>query len=300
MENIKQAAIGKSRSYTACLSEANKMLFDNIRVIFGRTWIFCTVLAVVASVYVSLYLHAMLYGGNTALNISIGILSLIMLGAEIAYYARVMFLINGRPMKWNLARCANLAMCYIGFYLIVGLLYAGVTYAVVSTQQPADLTRLQPMFMAFGAASLVIAFMMLPYVYVAMKYMMEPESKLRKIIFKSYATGLRHWGLIFIALFLAMLCVAVCATLVSIPMFIVMAANMLSVYGVNFLGDPTGLPSYFTAIQIVVFAMTTFILSYISIFTVFVCYFLYGSIETREKEKNEAKKELNVNRINQP
>ena len=37
MGNLKQASISKSRSYTACLSEAHRMLFDNIRSIFSRT-----------------------------------------------------------------------------------------------------------------------------------------------------------------------------------------------------------------------------------------------------------------------
>ena len=69
----------------------------------------------------------------------------------------------------------------------------------------------------------------------------------------------------------------ICAVLVSAPMFIVLAANSLSVYGVNFIGDPTGLPSYFTAIQLVVYALTFFIWAYINIFIIFVCYFLYGS-----------------------
>lgn len=31
MNNLKQAAVDKSRSYISCLSEAHKMLFDNIR-----------------------------------------------------------------------------------------------------------------------------------------------------------------------------------------------------------------------------------------------------------------------------
>ena len=65
MDNIKQAALSKSRSYIACLSEANKMLFNNIRTIFARTWIYCAVLAVVSAIYLSLYLHAMLFGYNT-------------------------------------------------------------------------------------------------------------------------------------------------------------------------------------------------------------------------------------------
>lgn len=292
MSNIKQSTISKSRSYTACLSEANKMLFDNIRAIFGRTWTYCTALAVVAAVYLSLYSHAMIYGNSTALTASLCVLSTIMLAAEIAYYARIMFLINGRPMKWNIIRTAKLAACYICFIMLISLLFTGITYAVILAKQPVTPLQLQPLLATFGAITLAISLLMLPYVYVAMKYVMEPETKLRRIIFKSYATGLRHWGLVFTALFLAALCVALCALLVSIPLFIVIAADSMSVYGVNVLGDPTGLPSYFTTIQVIVFALTFFIWAYINIFTVFVCYFLYGSIETREKEKRIAKKEL--------
>ena len=68
----------------------------------------------------------------------------------------------------------------------------------------------------------------------------------------------------------------------------------MSVYGVNTLGDPIGLPSYFVIIQSVVFVLTFFIWSYINIFTIFVSYFLYGSIKTREKEKMDAKQEMKV------
>jgi len=35
------------------------------------------------------------------------------------------------------------------------------------------------------------------------------------------------------------------------------------------------------------FALATFIWSYISVFYMFVCYFIYGSIEARVKEKKE-------------
>lgn len=294
MDNIKQAALSKSRSYIACLSEANKMLFDNIRTIFARTWIYCAVLAVVSAIYLSLYLHAMLYGYNPALKIGLGVFSLFMLCAGAAYFARIMFLVNGRPMKWNMVRSSKLTLCYVCFNAIIGLIFTAITYATVINKQPTDIMQLTPMFTAFGVASLVIMLLMLPYTYVVMQYMIEPECKLRKIIFKSYVTGVRHWGLIFTALLLAGLCVLICSMLVSVPIIIVMTANTLSVYGVNTLGDPTGLPSYFVIIQSVVFVLTFFIWSYINIFTIFVCYFLYGSIETRETEKRNAKKELKV------
>lgn len=292
MGNLKQASISKSRSYTACLSEAHRMLFDNIRSIFSRTWIYCLVLALASAAYLSLYIHAMLYGNTTWLTVALCAVSIITLCAEIAYYARAMSVVNGLPMKWNIKRCTILASCYIAFCVVIAFVYAAVFYGVTMAKQPATLYDMMPTFYILGGVSIVIYLLFLPFIYVGMKYLVETDSKLEKIIFKSYMTGLRHWGLIFTALFLATLCAIICAVLVSAPMFIVLAANSLSVYGVNFIGDPTGLPSYFTAIQLVVYALTFFIWAYINIFIIFVCYFLYGSITTREKEKNEMLNEL--------
>lgn len=294
MNNLKQAALDKSRSYISCLSEAHRMLFDNIRQIFSKTWIFVLVLSILSATYFSIHIHAMLYGTNTALTTGICITAVATLCAQVVYLARVMFLINGRPMIWNIKRCTNITACYIGFCFILTLIYAAITYGIVLSKGSVTLAELLPVFYIFGGVSFVIMLIMLPFIYVGLKYIMEPDSKLRKIITKSYVTGLRYWGFIFIALLLATLCTSICGALVSIPTLIVMAANALSVFGVNYLGDPTGLPSYFTVIQFTVVTFSSFICLYINIFAIFVCYFLYGSIETKEKEKKEYEKNKNV------
>ena len=292
MDNLKQAVINKSRSYTACLSEAHRMLFDNIKVIFIRTWAYSLVLAMVSALYLSLYIHAMLYGGGFGLAVMLCVATLAAIAAGTVFQARVMHLVNGRPMRWNLARCGILTACCIVAGIVLIGVCAAVVFGIVASQQYATLADMQPVFICLGGMSVVVALLMLPFVYTSMKYMMEPECKLRRMAAKTYAVGLRHWGLVFTALFLAELCVIPCSLLVSLPMFIVLAANSYSVYGVNFIGDPTGLPSYFTAIQAAVFTLTFFIWAYVNIFIVFVCYFLYGSIATREKEKKEIANEL--------
>lgn len=292
MENLKQSAISKSRSYTACLSEAHRMLFDNIKLIFSRSWMYCAALAMILSAYLSIYINAMLYGYTTTLMWWAIFVSILALCAGVAYHARIMHLINGHSMKWNIIRYSTVTGCYIALVLLISLIYAAVIYGVVMVKQPVNILQLQPLLITLAGVYVVILLLLLPYIYGIMKYLMEPECTLKEMIFKSYKAGMRHWGLIFIALFLTILCIMVCAMLVSIPMFIVTTANALSVFGVNFLGDPTGLPSYFIAIQVIVFALTFFIWAYINIFTIFVCYFLYGSIKTKEKEKIEAEKEL--------
>ncbi len=131
MNNLKQAAINKSRSYISCLSEAHRMLFDNIRQIFSKTWIFVLVLSILSATYFSIHIHAMLYGTNTALTTGICITAVATLCAQVVYLARVMFLINGRPMIWNIKRCTNITACYIGFCFILTLIYAAITYGIV-------------------------------------------------------------------------------------------------------------------------------------------------------------------------
>ena len=148
--------------------------------------------AFVSAVYLSLYIHVMLYGNNTGVTIALCVASLVTLAAEIAYYAKVISLVNGRPMKWNIARCTNIAACYIAFCVVLVSVYAFVAYGVVMAKQPVSLVEMQPLFYIFGGVSIIVMFLLLPFIYVAMKYFMEPESRLGKIIFKSYKTGLRH------------------------------------------------------------------------------------------------------------
>lgn len=285
MDNIKKSSISKSRSYTACLSEAHRMLFDNFRVIFSRTWIYAAAMAIIWAASFSLVNRTLLYGTNLGLTITSCAILLLTLAASVIFYARVIHLVNGRPMKWNIARCSALATFFIALTIVASTVCTTIVYAYFANRQPAYSIDLRPVIMATTVASVAFSLLMLPYTYASMKYLIEPESKFDNIITKSYITGLRHWGLIFTAMLLAILCVLVVSLFVSIPMYIVTTADAYSVFGVNVIGDPTGLPSYFHVIEYFVFAFTFFIWSYMNIFVIFVSYFLYGSIETREKEK---------------
>lgn len=285
MDNIKKSSISKSRSYTACLSEAHRMLFDNFRVIFSRTWIYAAAMAIIWAASFSLVNRTLLYGTNLGLTITSCAILLLTLAASVIFYARVIHLVNGRPMKWNIARCSALATFFIALTIVASTVCTTIVYAYFANRQPAYSIDLRPVIMATTVASVAFSLLMLPYTYASMKYLIEPESKFGNIITKSYITGLRHWGLIFTAMLLAILCVLVVSLFVSIPMYIVTTADAYSVFGVNVIGDPTGLPSYFHVIEYFVFAFTFFIWSYMNIFVIFVSYFLYGSIETREKEK---------------
>lgn len=288
MNNLKQESLNKSRSYTACISASHRMLFDNIRTIFKHTWLYALLLALSMSMMSMFYIKALIGGGYSSSSFICLVVSLLLVVCfQVGYTSRVLMLLNCQTMMWNVKRYLRLILLYLCVSFAVSAIQWILMYLVIggTTSVPSD--KMPVTMLLIACSSLFFACVLLPYVYVFMKYMMEPESKLSKLLFKVYKTGLRYWGFIFITLLLAFLCVAVCMFFVSIPMLVITMANTLSVMGVSYLGDSSGLPSYFDFLQYMIVAVSSFICLYINIFIIFVFYFMYGSIETREKERKD-------------
>lgn len=288
MNNLKQESLNKSRSYTACISASHRMLFDNIRTIFKHTWLYALLLALSMSMMSMFYIKALIGGGYSSSSFICLVVSLLLVVCfQVGYTSRVLMLLNCQTMMWNVKRYLRLILLYLCVSFAVSAIQWILMYLVIggTTSVPSD--KMPVIMLLIACSSLFFACVLLPYVYVFMKYMMEPESKLSKLLFKVYKTGLRYWGFIFITLLLAFLCVAVCMFFVSIPMLVITMANTLSVMGVSYLGDSSGLPSYFDFLQYMIVAVSSFICLYINIFIIFVFYFMYGSIETREKERKD-------------
>lgn len=288
MNNLKQESLNKSRSYTACISASHRMLFDNIRTIFKHTWLYALLLALSMSMMSMFYIKALIGGGYSSSSFICLVVSLLLVVCfQVGYTSRVLMLLNCQTMIWNVKRYLRLILLYLCVSFAVSAIQWILMYLVIggTTSVPSD--KMPVTMLLIACSSLFFACVLLPYVYVFMKYMMEPESKLSKLLFKVYKTGLRYWGFIFITLLLAFLCVAVCMFFVSIPMLVITMANTLSVMGVSYLGDFSGLPSYFDFLQYMIVAVSSFICLYINIFIIFVFYFMYGSIETREKERKD-------------
>lgn len=286
MNSLKQAPLNKNRSYTACISAAHRMFFDNIKPIFRHTWIYAMAYSLSFALYLSFSASHQVDRLSASALACVFISFMIMACAQIAYFARTMMLVDNQPMRWNVIRCIKIALWYTCLTVIIATATAILIYIITRGQPISNPDTLATLFLTLVSAVVIAACFMLPYIYVATKYVMEPDSKLRKLVFKSYKTGIRHWGFIFTTILITTLCVAVCAFFVSIPMLIIMMANIQSAVGVSLQGDPAGLPSYFNALKFIVISLSSFICAYINIFVVFVYYFMYGSIETREKEKS--------------
>lgn len=285
MDAIKQAQLKKSRSYTACITEAYRMFFNNIKLVFRHTWIFALACSLSIALYSSLHIDSLLDDNGRLFQTGPVLSLLLMVCANVAFYARVMMLINRQTMKWNTIRCAKLALCGLIIAMLPAIIIGVIAYMYGDALvKPGNVNG----FIISSTAVIAIFILMtLPLLYVSMKYLMAPGTTLRRTIISSYKTGLRHWGFIFTTSLLSGLLVTACTMLASMPTLIILTANSLSVAGVTFIGDPTGLPSSFFTTRFITFAATSFISLYINVFALFVYYFIYGSIDTRENEKKE-------------
>lgn len=288
MNDIKQIELYKSRSYTACLTEAFNTCAHNLKTIVLHTWGYALALAITASLCVSAATKILTNGADTAATACLLSLTLLFIAASIALYGRATTLINGRKTGRNIGRAARITLVALCFYIVITILVGVITAVIASTQDLAqNATAALAVSIGANAFTLILWLLTLPYVYVFAKYMMEPDKKLRRLLIASYKTGFRYWGFIFATEFLAWLCMTVCAIVIALPAVIIISAKAMSISGVNAFGDPTGLPAGFEAMQFGWFALASFIWAYISIFSMLVCYLIYGSIETRVKEKAE-------------
>ena len=96
----------------------------------------------------------------------------------------------------------------------------------------------------------------------------------------------RYAGGMLLLLLVVVIVTIVLALLTELPAFILLAAGMVSQAGAM-RGDPTGMPDYMLWMNIVVFTLAGFIRAYIYLSALFPLYFLYGSVETQERERNE-------------
>ena len=71
------------------------------------------------------------------------------------------------------------------------------------------------------------------------------------------------------------------------PTFILLGARASSLLGELTMNDPSGLPTYFNALLIGSIVLTTFIFMIVMVWTVFVFYYVYGSIEHRRQMKKQ-------------
>lgn len=126
---------------------------------------------------------------------------------------------------------------------------------------------------------------LLPFGYLQPRMMLLGEGE-KLHPWRSYVTGIRHGGSIFMLGFLGALIVAVVTCVLFIPAVILYGAQTLSQLGALD-GDPLGTPSYFTPLLLVVTGVLLFVFNYVGFWLSLAFAHLYGSYRAQEAERKE-------------
>lgn len=147
------------------------------------------------------------------------------------------------------------------------------------------LRHLMTTMVTFLVYTLIVVLFSLPLYHVLMKYLMEAPCSYWKTLSRSYASGLSHWGMLFLVFFVSMLLIQLVSFVVMLPSHILSFANQQAHQGLLF-GDPLGMPSYITSLTFITVTLCCFIQFYVSQVLLVHNYYIYGSIEAREHERN--------------
>ena len=294
MESIKREELLKNRGLGATLKAAYGMFLSRFQYVLKHLWPAALLFALFGSLIVSIPFTTQ---GRPSMWLFIPIM-LLAIVASVVLYSRIAQLLNDKSWKWNVGRMIKLVLVDIGINLVVCVvigvvwLLAWLLFAPQESSTPVEAQLSMEQLAAaslkilavVGIVSVVIALLLVPFAFSYTKYLVDTESRLRLVFGSSYKQGLRHWGRIFIVMLVVGIVTYACILLTELPALILYLANTQSQIG-RLQGDPVGMPDYMLWMNIVVFAIAGFIQAYIFLSTLYPAYYLYGSIETEEKER---------------
>ena len=289
MEKDKEDILLKDRSSRACISAGYRLYMSNFKRIFRASWLAAIVFAALVSV-----------GGTMmilrpewvliALPVTMLIDALFLSYGFSALKQHQQTGVIGWAAHWYsfdthiFVRTLKAWLCMLVIYIGIGCLIgmAGIMFL-----------RYLSLYTALGTIALIalLAFVLiLPITYTNIRYILTDGTGYWSNLFGHYGKGLRRWGFIFLVVFMTSLIGCVCYVFTSFPAIILSLAGNEANMGVMY-GDPYNMPSYIGWLSALVFLLIGFILAYIMLSFLFPLYYMYGSIEAHEQEKNKFNKE---------
>ena len=297
------------RSSSAAIRDGYRLFMGNFRKIFRASWIAALAYAITAGILTSIYISQMpqlvilsIMGQSAPQQMIMqsAFISLVLCGGGLLFAMIVAVLLSYAiaaftehqatgaisPVKrWYgqlntnaLWSTVKLLLWMLLIDIVLSLLLTGVIF--VAKRYLGNIAGLS----LIGLTTLALLALMLPLAYTNMKYLLTPKAHFVPTQLKSYATGMRHWGGLFIVALIVGLVTLLLVLITELPATILMAANVQSQMGM-LQGDPVGMPSYMSVLNLVVFAIAGFIQAYIHLSMLFPLYYFYGSIEAQEKER---------------
>ncbi|MBQ7440638.1 MAG: hypothetical protein IJV52_03800 [Prevotella sp.] len=283
MEGLIKEELIKRRGYIATLEAGYRFFVDNFKTIFKHMWPYALAFGIVLGIFEMIQLKTSMTGdvGTAEAATTLILLPVVMIVAFLLG-GRMMMLFNDQSFKWNTIRYIKLTL-WLSLVAIL-ILFISASAFLTGDSTETGMFKAGALFFLIFTVLLIVVY--LPYIYPALKYMLEPQTHFRNLIFKGWKKGFKHWGYIFVTVLLLYLCIMVMSIIIFIPLGICSFAQTISAAGVAD-GDASGMPGYFNILFFVVAAISFFVYSFISVFSLSVAYYMYGNIEAYEREKEK-------------
>jgi hypothetical protein len=312
MEKYKETIVMKSRSAAAAIKAGFRLYAEKFKAVFNHTWVAALIYAIVAGVgntflvmeYPKMMVQLMLIQRNPAAGMPDGMLANL-LGLLIVAVLTVVATILVSSLGFKLLRehlstgtitlpkIMNFQLdrhlfwrtfkAYFGLGVVVALLIIVISAASGAAVAWASTVGLG-IAIIMALLGILLSF---PLYYVFMQYMLKDEKKFWSTLKQSYSTGMRHYGYVFTIALTDIVISAAAYFVTALPSFILMTANMQAQMGA-LSGDKVAMPSFMTALTLVVFVIAQFLAAYILLSILFPLYYMWGSIETMEEDKKDA------------
>jgi len=269
MEKTHDLTLMKARSYRSILAEGYRLYNGNFRKLFKASWLMTLVYAIVGAALGTLGTIQM--PNMTALIMALVVLILLTFITESLATATVL-------NKLKEHQDTNAISTPTSWWKPDGRLMGRTLKAMVFAL---------PLFIVLTPLFPLI----LPIYYVIIKYVMTPGHSFWPSLWRDYKRGLRYWGSTFLVFFVSTLLVMLISIIILTPAVILTLANMQSQQSM-LIGDPSGMPSYILPLTFATLALTTFIEYYVVLVVLVHFYYIYGSIETKEQEREQQKQNI--------
>ena len=289
MEKEKDDILLKVRSSRGCISAGYRLFTGHFKHIFRYSWVAALVFALFCSVG-----GAMMIMLPRLMPITAAILIIVeCLFASYGFSVLKQHQTFGsilRPAKWFsidthiFIRTIKCWLCVLVVYLIASVIIVGLGFVAF---------KYLALYTAIGCTALVLLVvlcLLLPLTYITMRYILNDGIGFWKQFKIGYGVGMRRWGFIFIVVLVACIVEILLMLLLSLPATILSMANTQSMFGVA-MGDPYALPSYMPALAAGTFLIIGFLQAYVMLSVLFPIYYMYGSIDAQEQEKQDFNKQ---------
>ena len=285
----------KNRSVTSCLKAAYSFLMSNFKGIFHATWLPILLCSFFSAAFITLRVSESQIDGvglrHSMFVFAVAAIAFISVFMGIWAMSRLMSFLNEMPRIWNLKRMLMVFLAtLLAIIPLVVFLGGGIWLLFVH----GDASRHFVMkILLLLVVVMLFALLLLPMIYVNMKYLKEKNLIYHKSFTSIYKKGIRYVGFIFVALILTLLIALVITSVVLMPLYVLLIAKTASVTG-EVIGDPTDLPGYFGWLVFGTMIVACIVMCLIIVYDMLVGYFIYGAIEQKQTERIEAKERVSA------